>query len=65
MIFGVGGGLTGLCSAPAIVNIGFLDARAALFVAAMLAGMKLSDFFFGPRTGEAESPAATQAGNAG
>ena len=65
VIFGAGWGLAGLCPAPAIVNIGFFDARAALFVAAMLAGMKLSDLFFGPRTGEAESPAATQAGNSG
>src|SRR5208282_3295205 len=27
VIFGIGRGLAGLCPAPAIVNIGFLDAR--------------------------------------
>ncbi len=37
----------------------FLDAHAALFVAAMRAGMKLSDVCFGSRSGEAVSPAAT------
>jgi uncharacterized protein len=41
LLFGVGWGLVGLCPGPAIVDIGFLDARAALFVACMAAGMAL------------------------
>jgi uncharacterized membrane protein YedE/YeeE len=38
-IFGVGWGLAGVCPAPAIVNLGFASAPAAVFAAAMLAGM--------------------------
>ena len=41
LLFGVGWGLVGLCPGPAIVNIGFLDGRAALFVLAMTAGVAL------------------------
>jgi len=40
-IFGVGWGLSGVCPGPAIVDLGFLDAKAAIFVAAMLGGMGL------------------------
>jgi uncharacterized membrane protein YedE/YeeE len=39
LLFGVGWGLVGLCPGPAIVDIGFLDGRAMLFVLAMAAGM--------------------------
>ena len=41
LIFGVGWGLVGLCPGPAIADIGFLDRRVALFVAAMIVGMAL------------------------
>src|SRR5208283_1951929 len=41
LLFGVGWGLVGLCPGPAIADIGFLDGRAALFVACMAAGMAL------------------------
>jgi uncharacterized membrane protein YedE/YeeE len=41
LVFGAGWGLVGLCPGPAIVDIGFLDGRAALFVACMAAGMAL------------------------
>ena len=41
LIFGAGWGLVGLCPGPAIADLGFLDARAALFVVAMIAGMAL------------------------
>ncbi|WP_294541369.1 hypothetical protein [uncultured Rhodoblastus sp.] len=44
---------------PTIWTMTSLVARAALFVATMRAGMKLSEVFFGSRSGEAESPAAT------
>jgi uncharacterized membrane protein YedE/YeeE len=39
LVFGVGWGLVGLCPGPAIVDIGFLDGDAALFVLFMAAGM--------------------------
>ncbi len=38
-IFGIGWGLVGLCPGPAITDLGFVDWRAALFVAAMSVGM--------------------------
>jgi len=41
LLFGVGWGLVGLCPGPAIADVGFLDGRAALFVAAMAAGMAI------------------------
>jgi uncharacterized protein len=62
VIFGIGWGLVGLCPAPAIVNIGFLDARAFLFVLAMIAGMKLSDALSSLRTGEADLRASSREG---
>jgi uncharacterized protein len=41
LLFGTGWGLAGLCPGPAIVNLGYLNPRAALFVLAMAAGMAL------------------------
>jgi uncharacterized membrane protein YedE/YeeE len=41
VLFGIGWGLAGLCPGPAIVNLGYLNPRAALFVLAMAAGMAL------------------------
>jgi uncharacterized protein len=41
LLFGIGWGLAGVCPGPAIVNLGFLSLPAAVFVAAMLAGMAL------------------------
>jgi uncharacterized membrane protein YedE/YeeE len=38
-LFGVGWGLAGLCPGPALTDLGFLSGGAALFVAAMIAGM--------------------------
>jgi uncharacterized membrane protein YedE/YeeE len=40
-IFGIGWGLVGFCPGPAITNLGFADAKAAVFVLAMVAGMAL------------------------
>ena len=37
----MGWGLVGLCPGPAIVDVGFLDGHAALFVLSMVAGMGL------------------------
>ena len=39
LIFGVGWGLAGICPGPGIVDVGFLDPRAIVFVAAMAAAM--------------------------
>jgi uncharacterized membrane protein YedE/YeeE len=38
-IFGVGWGLSGVCPAPGIVDVGFLSPAAMIFVAGMVAGM--------------------------
>jgi len=39
LIFGVGWGLAGICPGPGIVDVGFVNPRALVFVAAMAAGM--------------------------
>jgi uncharacterized protein len=41
LLFGMGWGIGGLCPGPAIANLAVMPAQAALFVAAMLAGMAL------------------------
>jgi len=41
VLFGIGWGLAGLCPGPAIASLGTALALAAIFVAAMLAGMGL------------------------
>ncbi|MEO6959923.1 MAG: DUF6691 family protein, partial [Burkholderiaceae bacterium] len=41
LIFGAGWGLVGFCPGPAIVSLGAGHPKAAVFVAAMLAGMLL------------------------
>jgi uncharacterized membrane protein YedE/YeeE len=38
-IFGIGWGLGGVCPAPGVVDLGFFSPGAAIFVAAMAAGM--------------------------
>ena len=43
LLFGAGWGLAGLCPGPALVNLGFLDMRAVVFVLAMMADMRLVD----------------------
>lgn len=42
LVFGVGWGLAGFCPGPALVSLGGGYEKAAVFVAAMLAGMLLS-----------------------
>lgn len=39
LAFGIGWGLVGFCPGPALVALGYLDTRAVVFVASMLAGM--------------------------
>ena len=41
LLFGVGWGLAGFCPGPGLVALGMGEAKAAIFVAAMLAGMGL------------------------
>jgi uncharacterized membrane protein YedE/YeeE len=43
-VFGIGWGLAGVCPAPGVVDLGFSSPSAALFVAAMAAGMLASRF---------------------
>ena len=40
-IFGIGWGLAGVCPAPGVVDLGFLNADAAIFVVSMAAGMAI------------------------
>ncbi|MBD60137.1 MAG: hypothetical protein CL808_08480, partial [Citromicrobium sp.] len=40
-LFGIGWGLAGLCPGPALASLGTASLPAAIFVAAMLAGMLL------------------------
>jgi uncharacterized membrane protein YedE/YeeE len=39
LVFGAGWGLCGVCPGPALVGLGFLSPSAAIFVAAMIAGI--------------------------
>ena len=48
-IFGVGWGLAGVCPGPAIVDLGFFDGGAFVFVAAMLVGMIAEKRLFAAR----------------
>jgi uncharacterized membrane protein YedE/YeeE len=41
LIFGIGWGLSGICPGPGIVDVGFLDWRALVFVVSMAAGMMM------------------------
>jgi uncharacterized membrane protein YedE/YeeE len=41
LLFGIGWGLAGFCPGPALVALGMGELKAAVFVAAMLAGMGL------------------------
>jgi uncharacterized membrane protein YedE/YeeE len=44
LLFGVGWGIAGFCPGPAIVALGIGEAKAFVFVAAMLAGMVLFEW---------------------
>lgn len=44
LMFGAGWGLAGFCPGPAIVSLGAGQAKAAVFVAAMIAGMLLFEW---------------------
>ena len=48
VLFGVGWGLAGFCPGPAIVSLGAGNAKAAVFVLAMLAGMAVFELIQKP-----------------
>lgn len=60
VLFGLGWGLAGFCPGPALAALGFAGWKAALFVAAMLAGMGLFHLTAGhrsvPGAGQAAAP---------
>jgi hypothetical protein len=43
-LFAARAGLVGLCPGPPLVDLGFFDAKAALFVLAMASGMRAANF---------------------
>jgi uncharacterized protein len=45
VLFGIGWGLSGLCPGPALENLSTLSPRLLAFVAAMIAGMLLQDWW--------------------
>ncbi len=45
VLFGIGWGLSGLCPGPALENLTTLSPRLLVFVAAMIAGMLLQDWW--------------------
>ena len=53
LAFGAGWGLVGFCPGPALVALGAGESKAAIFVAAMLAGMGLFELFERRRTAPA------------
>lgn len=55
LLFGVGWGLAGFCPGPALVALGMGQSRAIVFVAAMLAGMGLFEWFETRRRDQASS----------
>lgn len=45
LLFGIGWGIAGFCPGPALANLGMGEVKAVVFVAAMLVGMTLFEFF--------------------
>jgi len=50
LVFGAGWGLAGYCPGPALVSLGWSGLKPLLFVAAMVGGMALFEFFERRRT---------------
>nr|WP_145548544.1 YeeE/YedE family protein [Variovorax boronicumulans] len=53
LVFGIGWGLAGFCPGPALVALGMGEAKAAVFVLAMLAGMGIFEWLERRRAGRA------------
>ncbi|SDZ48957.1 hypothetical protein SAMN05518669_14410 [Variovorax sp. YR634] len=45
LLFGIGWGIAGFCPGPGLVALGMGEVKALVFVAAMLAGMSIFEFF--------------------
>jgi uncharacterized protein len=45
VLFGIGWGVAGFCPGPALVSVGMDEVKALVFVAAMLVGMRIFEFF--------------------
>lgn len=58
VLFGIGWGLVGLCPGPALVDLATLMPQVIVFVAVMIGGMLLHDFWWAKRA-PAATPAAT------
>ncbi len=56
LLFGAGWGIAGFCPGPALVALGSGMPEAAVFVAAMLAGMVFHDRVLAPRPGAGAGP---------
>ncbi|MBM3528231.1 MAG: YeeE/YedE family protein [Alphaproteobacteria bacterium] len=50
VLFGIGWGLVGLCPGPALVDLATLMPQVIVFVAVMIGGMLLHDFWWAKRT---------------
>ena len=59
LVFGIGWGLAGFCPGPALVALGMGNARAQIFVAAMLAGMAIFEVLERRRASEPTSELAS------
>ena len=59
LLFGIGWGVAGFCPGPALVALGMGNAKALVFVAAMLVGMGLFELFeWHARRGQRKATAA-------
>jgi uncharacterized membrane protein YedE/YeeE len=63
VLFGIGWGLVGICPGPALVNLGTLSPRVAVFVAAMVLGILTQDAWrrFGRTVVRTDAPKAEMA----
>jgi uncharacterized membrane protein YedE/YeeE len=57
LLFGIGWGIAGFCPGPALVALGMGQGKAAVFVAAMLAGMGLFELLERRKLGAPPEPA--------
>ncbi|SFW13306.1 DUF6691 family protein [Nitrosovibrio sp. Nv17] len=60
LAFGVGWGMAGICPGPALVLVGSGSAKGLVFVAAMLAGMKLFQMLEGRRSSKGTIPGGNE-----
>ncbi len=62
LVFGAGWGLAGICPGPAVTALSFGMNEIYIFVAAMLAGMAIYQYAFGPSAPAAINPEPRGAG---